>query len=878
MTFISGIPTTRISDAFIANRLKVQIQSDQIELFRSQNSISSGRRFALPSEDATSSLRAISLQRLIERKQQTTANVTTNQTYLTASEASISEISTLLSEVRGNAVSAIGSTVSPTQRKAIALEIESSLTHLLNSSNQRFRGRYLFSGTKTDTLPFQKRGDFVQYDGDEGALQALGDIAVFFESNVTGHQTFGAVSNEVLGNADLNPVLTDSTQLDSLRNGLGIRKGSIQVNVGLVKSIIDISPAHTIGDVARLIEANPPTGSVITARVTPTGLEITADSGDLTIFEVGSGTTASELGILNKLNTGPGPIAGADLNPIITNTTPLADILGTRAVAYVSPGGTNNDLVIEAVANGVDFNGATVNFVGQAALGNNALASYDEVTNVLTVTVDNAGQTAAQRVVDAINLEGTFRARADLSETNNKLSGPIRDTLTDPLATGTFSGGSGKNFDAASGLRIENLGQVFTLDFATAQTIGDVLNVINSSPAGVIATINASATGIDLRSRVSGSTFSVGENGGTTAAELGVRSFHGGTALSSLNLGDGVRTVAGNDFTIQRTDGVTFDVDVTTATTVQDVLDLINTNATNLGGGIPVVVRLATVGNGIELVHDDPAGVQPLQVTFANASQAALDLGLIPLGSSQSNPATTPALATAALTLPGLNNDLTFSSVATGEAVNGTRIRFTDSGLGPGGEVLTHDAVNKILTFDIDAATTSANDIIALLAAHPTAGPLVTAALVPADGAPNDGSGLIDLTATAILQGGKAATVTGSDTNPLEVRGLFTALIRLKQALEINDTAGIERAVEILDESTVDLNFTRAELGIRQETLDVLHNRLLDEDAELQGALSLEIDVDLAAAVTDVVARQASLEASLRAAGLVTRLSLIDFL
>src|SRR5690606_16135705 len=115
--------------------------------------------------------------------------------------------------------------------------------------------------------------------------------------------------------------------------------------------VVSISGAATIGDVARLLETNPPAGRTVTARVTSTGLEISLDSGgggNLTINEVGGGTTASELGIRNVVGAGTGPLVGGNLNPALTRATNLNDILGTRASAVLASPGGNNDLVIEA--------------------------------------------------------------------------------------------------------------------------------------------------------------------------------------------------------------------------------------------------------------------------------------------------------------------------------------------------------------------------------------------------------------------------------------------------------------------------------------------------------------------------------------------------
>jgi flagellin-like hook-associated protein FlgL len=291
-----------------------------------------------------------------------------------------------------------------------------------------------------------------------------------------------------------------------------------------------------------------------------------------------------------------------------------------------------------------------------------------------------------------------------------------------------------------------------------------------------------------------------------------------------------------------------------------------------------VTARLTTSGNGIELVNNGPTGSLPLRIERANSSEAAWDLGLIPAGTDNQN-ATTPGLPAAGTLLSaGANNDIQFTATAVGDHLNGLAISFVDSGLGAGNETVTYDATAGTLVFDIDTASTTANQVLGLLAGDPVASTLVTGALVATDGTPNDGSGLMSLAATTALAGGEPATVLGTDVNPVEVKGVFSALIRLQSALLSNDLREIERSVALLDEGLLTVNFARSELGVRQQGLDVLQTRLESEDIELRANLSLEIDVDLATAISEMTARQASLEAALRTTAKISQLTLLNFL
>src|SRR5205085_7034910 len=107
-TSIIPIPTTRVSDLFIRQRLVSQSQTDQLALSKLQNQISTGQRLTLPSDDAPAALRAISLQRLLDRKGQIKTNIQASNSYLSAAESNLDSVSTLLNTLRGEVVGVQG--------------------------------------------------------------------------------------------------------------------------------------------------------------------------------------------------------------------------------------------------------------------------------------------------------------------------------------------------------------------------------------------------------------------------------------------------------------------------------------------------------------------------------------------------------------------------------------------------------------------------------------------------------------------------------------------------------------------------------------------------------------------------------------------------
>ncbi|MGH8412549.1 MAG: flagellar hook-associated protein FlgL, partial [Pseudomonas sp.] len=372
---------------FTRQQLLQQMQQQQQNLTKLQTEISSGSQFTLPSDNAPAALRAVGLQSLLAQVKQYATNLTTNSSYLNASDSALSQVNSILNDVQGIALGAIGSTATDATRQAAADQVKNSLSQVLSLANTVFGGRYLFAGSQTNVQPFSQSSAGIQYLGNGANLTSYANAGNLFTTNVTGDSAFGGFSQEMLGAADLNPALATTTPLAELNGGLGVSPGSIQVSDASASSVVDLSSAATVGDVVKMIEAHPPAGRKVTVNVTSTGLTVSLDAaggGSLSVNEVGGGKTAAQLGIAGSLFGSTGPLVGGDLNPLLTVTTPVSDILGAKASARLSSLGANNDLIVQANVNGVQDNGVQVAYVNdswyQAAPGitaGNEFATYN---------------------------------------------------------------------------------------------------------------------------------------------------------------------------------------------------------------------------------------------------------------------------------------------------------------------------------------------------------------------------------------------------------------------------------------------------------------------------------------------------------------------
>ncbi len=334
-----------------------------------------------------------------------------------------------------------------------------------------------------------------------------------------------------------------------------------------------------------------------------------------------SGTDA--LGLAGTIAGGPSLSAALDL------ATPLADVRQGRGVQgeiiRVSDGG-----------NWVEVDLRAARSMGDVA---QSLQSLSFSGRTLDVTVLPDGLSIAY----ADGLGGTLaiddlpggRMAKDLAIRNMAGQSPspviatdLAPRLTNHTPLSQLLGGAG--LDAAAGIQIRQGDQTFVVDLSAAQNVGEVLVAINRSGADVQAEIDASGLGLAIRGLRSGVDYGIGENGGSVAGDLGIRTATDQTRLDQLNRGFGVfLSELGPDLIIQRTDGSVLELELEGAQTIADVLDLIGNHPDNQDA-FQVVASLNAQGNGITLTAPDDS--EPLIVRQGHSSNAAQVLGLVPRG------------------------------------------------------------------------------------------------------------------------------------------------------------------------------------------------------------------------------------------------------
>jgi flagellar hook-associated protein 2 len=323
--------------------------------------------------------------------------------------------------------------------------------------------------------------------------------------------------------------LSGSTQLSSLNDGNGVDSATSVPDFTITLKddssfAVQLGSAATLQDVLNAINNNSQNGGKLTASISGTHLVLTDNtggSGTLTVTALNGSTAAKDLGILGT-EQGGGVLTGSqiisgldtvllkDLNGGSGITTPgkiqLTDRSGATATVDLTGASTLND-VISAI------NGAGLGLVASVNAAGDGIQINDTTgkTTSNLIIADVGGGTTAANLNIAANTAANSVNSGDLNLQYISVNTPLSQ----------LNGGAGIQPGTFQITDSQGRSGIVNLTGNNINTVGDVINAINTSGAGVHASINSTGDGILLTDVAGGSgTMQVTDQGGTTAASL----------------------------------------------------------------------------------------------------------------------------------------------------------------------------------------------------------------------------------------------------------------------------------------------------------------------------------------------------------------------
>jgi flagellar hook-associated protein 3 FlgL len=376
----------RISSNAIFNSNVSALDQQQSKIFKTQQQISTGLRMSSAADDPVAAAGALDVSQSLAINTQYISNQKAALSTLSMAGTIMQSVTSLLQNVRDTVISAENGSLSASDLKTIASNLNGSVQELMGLANSKDgQGNYLFSGFQTGNQPFLNTPSGVAYFGDDGPRNIQVSSTRQIASSDSGADIFMRIKN---GNG------TFATQASSSNTGTGlISQGNV------------INPALLTGD-NYSVTFNV-VGGVTTYDVTNTTTSTTVSSGNAYV----SGQAISFDGM--QFNITGAPVNGDTFTvtpstnqSIFKTITDIANALNTPVVGAnqansLSQGINNLDSALNNVLNVQSSQGMRINEVNslQTMGGNVGLQLQNNLSQLQDTDFTKAASDLAQQTM-----------------------------------------------------------------------------------------------------------------------------------------------------------------------------------------------------------------------------------------------------------------------------------------------------------------------------------------------------------------------------------------------------------------------------------------------------------------------------------------------
>ena len=238
-----GVYPLRPTSLSMSTRALSDLRRAMESLSEAQGQLSTMRRINRPSDDPTGTQTALSIEETQARNTQYQYDANVARSRMEASDAALSNTSTLVDRAKELAVQAASGILNDANRSAIASELDQLHATIIDVANRQVNGEYLFSGYRIHTQPFVPGATSgAVYAGDANVLQRAVADGVTIPVSVTGGALFSpllaAVSSlaSAVRSNDGAALRTAQNSLDAGRNTLSDQHALLGSNMARLES------------------------------------------------------------------------------------------------------------------------------------------------------------------------------------------------------------------------------------------------------------------------------------------------------------------------------------------------------------------------------------------------------------------------------------------------------------------------------------------------------------------------------------------------------------------------------------------------------------------------------------------------------------------
>ncbi|MBK7843779.1 MAG: flagellar hook-associated protein FlgL [Bdellovibrionales bacterium] len=178
----------RIADKMSFEQVNSNLAKNRSEMSQLQNQAATQKRVTKPSDDPVAAARVLGSRVELSGTKQYIKNLDFARSFLEITDQSLGELTDQLIRAKELALSQAGDAGSnELSRDVVATEIEQIYNQIVQIGNRQHGDRFIFSGFKTTTSPFDINGF---YSGDSGEMMIHVDKGSFLAMNIPGAKVF----------------------------------------------------------------------------------------------------------------------------------------------------------------------------------------------------------------------------------------------------------------------------------------------------------------------------------------------------------------------------------------------------------------------------------------------------------------------------------------------------------------------------------------------------------------------------------------------------------------------------------------------------------------------------------------------------------------
>ena len=238
----------RVANKTIYDVVKYNLSKASEEMNNANRIVSSGKRISDLSDDPVGLTQSLKIKSVLSGLDQMGRNISVGKSWLVSSESALSHVQELISEAKALSVQMASSTTGAAQRASASLTVQNILDEVVSLANTEVGGRYIFSGSKTDTTPFSSDGT-TYYGNDEPFAVKIGRDTTI-QVGRDGEEVFGTIftilgdlRDDLSGNnvdgirASLDNLTADFNEISSKISDIGSKTSRMEIKENIFQDL-----------------------------------------------------------------------------------------------------------------------------------------------------------------------------------------------------------------------------------------------------------------------------------------------------------------------------------------------------------------------------------------------------------------------------------------------------------------------------------------------------------------------------------------------------------------------------------------------------------------------------------------------------------------